>query len=198
MSVNGKMKKNLRGFSLVEILVALGIFAIFIGGVALLASDSYKASRNSQMKVRAVSYIRETINAVVINKYSSCLSIVEASDGTAKHLIFSAGKYTFADGSMEQDGITISITFNPVYRDGSGNIVESGGTEDAHSRQVLVNASWLDVFDAPVSMDSVFYINDWNTAEWIDTTEADFTQGTLTATFVTNNIDGEIQLESIL
>ncbi|MDD3661957.1 MAG: type II secretion system protein [Candidatus Dojkabacteria bacterium] len=56
------------GFSLVEILVALGLFGIIAGSVALFASDSFRASRNAQMKLRASSVIQEITNAVLLLK----------------------------------------------------------------------------------------------------------------------------------
>ena len=150
------------GFSLVEILVTLGIFTLIIGSVAYFAVDSFRASRNAQMRVRAIAYVQEVTNALIVNKEDSWLSVANASDGSPKHVVFTDGTYSLAEGAEEKNGVTISILVEIVYRDATGNIVTTGGTEDPHSRAISISASWIDLFGNVQNANSKFYVNDWN------------------------------------
>lgn len=196
-SVKIKNRKLTSGFSLVEILIALALFSIVVISVALFASESYRSTRNSELKLKAKLYLEEVQNAVLVSKSDSWSSIMEIADGNPKHVVYSGSTYTFADGVEVKDGVTYSFSVGSVFRDLDGNIVLVGGTEDHHSKSIVVTATWNDLFGVPVTVMSTMYINDWNTARWVDTTEVDFLAGVMTDTVVVNNNGGEVQLEGL-
>ncbi|MDD3662159.1 MAG: prepilin-type N-terminal cleavage/methylation domain-containing protein [Candidatus Dojkabacteria bacterium] len=182
------------GFSLVEILVAIGIFAIIAGSVTLLAADSFRASYNARMRIKAVARAQEVSNAVTMIKDDSWGAVLDLSDGVPKHLVFTDGYYSFADGEEEDGDLTISTLFSDVYRDANKNIVESDGTLDPHTKAVTTTASWTSIAGWEEAFSTTTYINDWNTLEWEDTTADDFNQGTSDLVEITAEGDGSIQL----
>jgi Tfp pilus assembly protein PilV len=155
--------RKMGGFSLIELLITLGLFTLVVGSVAFFATDSFRASRNAQMRIRAMAQIQESSNAIIMNKDSSWATILSASDGSVKHIEYAGGHYTFADGSAEHDGISLSITVNDVNRDVNGDIVPSGGTVDYHSKMVSITATWIDILGNLQEIESEFFLNDWAT-----------------------------------
>ncbi len=193
------MKRHItevKGFSLVELLVAVAIFGLVIGGVSFFAVDSLRGSRNIQLRVKAVLYVREATHAVLLNKDMSWRSIIDQADGNTKHVVYSNGHYSLADGGEDKQDVSLSIVIDSVYRDGSGEIVQTGGIEDPHSKMITVSASWPDMFRTEQSIHSTFYVNDWNTKYWVDTEESDFIAGVHDLTIPVSNNGGEVELES--
>lgn len=183
-----------KGFSLVELVIALAIFTIAISSVAFFAAESFRASANSRVKIKVAGYTQEVASAIVSMKDTSWGTILAASDGNPKHLVFSDGRYSLAEGAIVIDGITYEIRITDVYRDTQGSVVESGGTLDPHSRLVTTEASWLDSLGETTSLSSVLIINDWNTLTWEETTIQDFSGGTCDSVEIVSIGDGALEL----
>jgi hypothetical protein len=191
-------KKLVKGFSLAEILLSVGIFAILSSSVMFFAIDSIRANKNSSLKTTSSLYFQEYFNALMDNKDFLWGSLVDNTDKGQKSLQYQNERYQIVDGSQTKDGMKLYFTVNNIYRDTQGNIVTSGGTLDQHSRQINLTSEWVDILNSPVSYSSAIYVNDWNTLDIKQTTNTDFLAGTLNDIIITNNIDGEVQLGYII
>lgn len=186
-----------RGFSLVEILIAVSLFALVAISVALFAVDTFRFNYSLDMRVAATLYEQEIRNAVILMKTDRWSTIVANADGTPKHVDFVNNRYQIADGTDERNGVTVSFTIDPVYRDVNGQIVDVGGTEDVHTKVVNISTSWTDISGQVNTLTSNVYVNDWNVLRWTQTTQAEFLPGTFDFTYAEDLEGGEIRLQSV-
>lgn len=191
-------QKNVKGFSLAEILVALGVFSMIVVSIGTLVIETSRFSENRWFKVMATAQIQEIINGVNINKQDFWANIVNHSDGNDKHLVYSGETYSIVNGAATKNGITLNFNLTNAFRDASGNIVESGGTSDLGTRLLTITASWTDTLGIVNSTTSRTYISNWNTYNWTKTASADFNIGTHDATIVEGTSGGEVALENVL
>lgn len=188
---------KIKAFSLVEILLAISLFVGMITVTGSLVLEGVRAVKNQSIRVTATYKIKEIYNAVNIAKEDLWLAIVENSGTGAKHIEFVDGKYTIVDAPVADEGLTISFTIDPVRRDTDGNIVAEGGIEDEHTRSILTTATWLDIAGQTNELISRIYLTDWNTAEWLMSSQADFNAGEFDFTMTKADADGEIVLASV-
>ena len=192
------MHKRVKAFSLVELLLSMGLFALLITAVASLSVDAVRATRNSGSKVIAAQRIQELSNALLLNKDQLWSSIVTNTNNGDKVLVYSGNTYVVQNGTKTDGEITVKLNIAYANRDVSGNIVQTGGTQDIHTRAITYSATWRDFLGVNNSVSSVQYLNDWNTSKWTQTTSADFNQGVNDKTVVTNTAGGEVQQESVV
>lgn len=189
--------KKLRGFSLVELVLAITLFTLMITVVGSLVLESVRGSKNQCLRNTSIYLIKETYNAISITKGDLWSEIVNNSGEGAKHLEFIDNKYVIQDGAIAQDGVNLQFTIDIAYRDATGNIVTVGGNPDVHTRVITINASWNDISGNANQIDSKIFMNDWNTLDWQQTTQEDFTAGTTNGTVVSNTSGGEVQLQRV-
>ncbi len=193
-----KNKFKNHGFSIVEILLSIGIFSMLIGSLTIFTLDAYRGGYNAQRRVEASLILQEIGNAVIGLKNNDWGELIQNADGTQKKLVYNNGVYAFASGSTTQSGFDVSLTANLVQRDSNGNIVINGGTNDPRSRSIIITVTWLDNFNRNQSVSTNLYVNDWSALAFRHTTQADFNSGTKNLTFVTNNSGGEVQLDTVV
>ncbi|MCC7303862.1 hypothetical protein IT418_00370 [bacterium] len=192
-----KHQKQLSGFSLAELLLSMGLFALLVTSVATLSLDAIRASRNSSSKIIAVQRLQELSHALVLNKDTLWSSIVSNTNAGDKSLVFINNTYQLQDGSVNDSGVSVKLTIANASRDLAGNIVSSGGLADLHTRSIIVIASWTDFLGIDNSLSTTLYLSDWNTLKITHTTASEFDQGVYDATVSTNNSGGEVTMETV-
>ena len=142
------MKKNKPlGFSFLEVFITIAIIEILTPGAYALMASSVKAMSVSMHDVEATYLADEGMEAVRISRLRGWTNnIANKTNGTIYYPALSASYWTLSTdpGQGVINGIyTRSVVFSIVYRDtGSGDIVTSGGNEDAKTRLVTVTVSW--------------------------------------------------------
>jgi len=135
------------GSSLVEIVVAIFIFTVVLG-LLINISSTYLSSSGDNLNIAKGAYLAEEgIEAVKIIRDSGWSNISSLSNNTNYYLYFNTSSSTNIWQATTSALIIDSIfarTFvlNPVYRDSNGRIINSGGTLDANTEQVVVSVSW--------------------------------------------------------
>lgn len=188
-------KKELKSFSLVEILLVIGLFSLVAGSSSVIVIDSIRSGEHLRKKYEANIEVQKELNALLINKNTKWLDIINNTENGAKHLEYSSDSFSIADGEVTENEITTGFVINNVYRDGSGDIVQTGGALDPDSREVVFSANWQDSLGIARSLSSVIYITNWNIPTWKETTQTDFQDGTTNGTIVTDNGDGSVELD---
>ncbi len=184
-----------RGFSLVELLVALAIFAIVASSVAIFSNQVMQADARNEDRLKALSRLKEYSQTLIRNKDTLWMNIRDYADNTPRHFLLSDGKYTIEDGIYNDGEISYYFVIEGVYRDVNDNIVDTGGTEDKHTKCIVLTAEWVDEYGRSRNVKSYIYVNDWNTKTWIDTTIADFSAGMFDFTETSAVGDGAVQLQ---
>jgi prepilin-type N-terminal cleavage/methylation domain-containing protein len=140
--VNISFKK--RGFSLIEIIIASSIFLLAVTTIFSSYAIALKATVKNTAYLQAA-FLAEEGNEALKNmrdfgwsNYVGSLSV-----GTPYRLSWTAGMWqatttnTFIDGKFDR-----AFVLSAVSRDGSNNIVSSGGTVDTNTKKVVVSVSW--------------------------------------------------------
>ncbi len=195
MKNRNKLSKK-EGFSLVELLVVITLFAMAVTALSLLSVNAFKYSKNNSLRMRAILQMQEVQNALVVNKNDLWLSILENTEDGDKHFEFISNKYQIADGSSTVDDINVKFEIDNLYRDENGDVVGSGGTVDVRSRKILVTTSWDDGFGSGSTLESEFVVTNWKTPLWKQTTVDDFSGGTFYHTEVSDFGNGRVELQT--
>lgn len=183
-----------KGFALVELVVALGVFSIIVFAAIRLFIVSQEVSVIGEKKIQAQALATEDFEKVKNLKRNDWGSL------TNGRYIFQnqAGNLTLAPTTTgeEVDGFTRFLEIDNAYRDENGNLVESGGTLDPSTKKLTVFISWSGLF--PRSISQTTYLTRYlDNLAWTQTTVADFEQGEMEYVEIVDPTidDGEIQLE---
>jgi Tfp pilus assembly protein PilV len=148
-----------KGFSVLEIILAAGLFVIFVSGAMVAVFQGMHLTSHGQEEIIATQYTTEGMEAVrsIRNRDFTLLENTPAI-GIERSL----GVWNFAGVENVLDGrYTRVITIETVQRNGSGDIVESDGTDDVNTKKITVTTSWN---TSPTQLSSVVlttYITNW-------------------------------------
>jgi len=141
------MKKN-NGFGLIEVIVAMGIFVIIAVTGATTVVHTLAVNRLGDEETEAYLFAQEGIEAVRSIKNqgwltpflgTNCASGCGLSSGGGSWA-FSGSNNTLSAGGGRN--YTRTVTVEQAQRDGSGNIVDSGGTADMDLYKVTSTVNW--------------------------------------------------------
>ena len=134
-----------RGFGLIEIVIGSAVLATSLLGISAYYQQSLKVSRSTAQIVQGSLMLEESLEVAKFFRDTSWINISTPVTGTTYYLLFSGTNWatsttnTFIDGMFER-----TIRFDDVYRDGTDDIVTSGGTLDTGTRKVTATVSWRD------------------------------------------------------
>jgi Tfp pilus assembly protein PilV len=132
-----------KGGMMVEVLVAVAIITIAVLSATAVAQKSVTVSRQSTHNLQAAFLLEEVAEAVRVARDDNWTNISNLTSGTTYYPTFSGGTWTFSTTPNTVDSFTRTVVLADVNRDStSGDIVSSGGTLDAGTKLVTVNATW--------------------------------------------------------
>ncbi len=158
---------NKSGQSMVEIVIALAIFAILAAGFSALFLVSFNSLLRSQQTIRAEGLISEAVAALQSIRNRAYNELI-----FSRSAISLSGKQwqLVGESTTEQiDRFTRLIDFFLVYRDSSGEIVASttpGARLDVQSREVSIIINWTTEFSRDFSLTRRIYLNNYLVALW--------------------------------
>ncbi|MBP6976111.1 hypothetical protein KBB42_00745 [Candidatus Dojkabacteria bacterium] len=190
-------KKKLKGFSLAELVLAIGIFATISSLLVLIVVDSTRTLENTNTRSKATNLTQEIYNALIILKSQAWYNVARHTNEGPKHILYDSGTYQILDGETVQDSLSYYFTVDSVFRDINRDIVLTGGILDPHSRLLSIHISWSDKIGKTHEINPKMYINDWNTNSIVWTTKSDFDKGSFTDTMSQSITDGEVRLLSM-
>ncbi|MBT4349471.1 type II secretion system protein [bacterium] len=160
-----KKFKSGAGFSLIELIVAIAIFAILASGVLYVVTSSYtnfygvgdkqSIAEFAQEGLEAVRSIRENSWQYMEDNVGSNLGIAKDANEIWE---FSGSENTLGD-------LTRVITLSVVSRDTDGNITEGAGAEDPLTKKVTVTVSGSGISDYVLNS----YLTSWSNRVWEQT-----------------------------
>jgi type II secretory pathway pseudopilin PulG len=180
------------GATLVEVLVAIALAGIVLPVLAEAILTSNAARPTAERRLAAIGLEREALEAVRIAREADWSTVATA--GTY-HPVRSGDTWTLASGSESTNGFTRQITITDVERNSSGAIVASSGALDPSTKHVTVTISWIKPYASSVT--SGTYLTRWqHSTGWAQTSQADFSSGTLADTDIVASGDGAVELTS--
>lgn len=140
--------KNKSGIGLVEIIIASSIISITILVLLTVYTMVSKHSNYNIYTLKGSQIAEETIEVLKFLRDSGWNSNIETlSTNTTYHPYWNINlvpnRWTAVTSNiLLENKYEVSFVLSDVYRDGSHNVVSSGGTLDNGSRKVNINVSW--------------------------------------------------------
>lgn len=154
-----------KGISLIEILVAVSIIAVTLTSLLGLASFSLKTTMLVK-KTNQASNIAQEMMEQIRNLRDGTgwnvdgIGILTAGINYYIKKVGDPAKWQALSGTETVYGFTKKAVFENVMRDGSDNIVEAGGINDADTRKVTVTVSWQER-GRTHSTELITYLTNW-------------------------------------
>lgn len=131
--------KSFKAISVIEILLASAIFTTVALQLTVLVLQALDSDRISQEKIIAQTYATEGLEAVRSIRNQNFADLINTP---ATGLIINSGVWDFFGTSNSFQKYQRVISIFPVNRDGSGNIVSTGGTLDPDTKKVVSTVTW--------------------------------------------------------
>jgi prepilin-type N-terminal cleavage/methylation domain-containing protein len=160
-----KIKKHNQGFSLVEVIVALGVFAILAAGVFNVVTSSYRNFYGTGDKQLIAEFAQEGMEAARSIRNNSWQDLETVSGAGDKGLTASNGYWEFSGTSDTLGDLTRVVVVTDAQRDGNWEIVTSGGTDDPNTKKVVVTVSGSGIDDYVLTT----YFTNWSYETWNQT-----------------------------
>ncbi|MDX9892842.1 MAG: prepilin-type N-terminal cleavage/methylation domain-containing protein [Patescibacteria group bacterium] len=195
-----------KGFSLVEVILAVALFGMFATALLGLLMNSYGSDVQARQKDLATLYAQEGMEAVWSIRRQSWNFLNNGTFG----LDNSAGYWQFLEEADLLDGrYTRTIIIADACRDGGSNLVDCltpGATVDLYAKKVISKVDYASINGIANSVELSAYLTAWQSVDWIQT---DWSGGSGQSIWVEqtkydnddNNLDigtsGQISLASI-
>ncbi len=156
---------NNRGFSVIEIILAVALFTILATGGVTVIVQSFRANRLGNEQTIASQYASEGIEAVksIRNQAFSNLTAVNPTPrginnpSTVWQFTGDNTTNTFSSGKT----YTRTIKVEDVQRNSSCNIIASGGTTDPTTKKITSTVNWTFGPNRNNSVVFTSYLNNW-------------------------------------
>ena len=158
--------KDNKGISVVEILAVVAVIAIALTSLLGLASFSLGVSNLLKQTTRANFIAQETVEAVRNFRDGTTWDTDGLGTLTTEVAYYpkkstdTPPKWQIIQGEEQINGFTRKVVFNNVQRDGSDNIVESGGTNELDTKKITATVSWKERGRAH-KVELVTYLTNW-------------------------------------
>jgi hypothetical protein len=146
-----------KGFSLVELVIAVAVFMIYTGGLAVAAVGSHLTGLENAELAKAGLFFEEGWEAVRSIRNNDWSDITNGNHGLSS----SGGSWNFSGASDNFDGITRTVTISDVYRNDSGDVVSSGGEIDPDTKLLEIEVNWSPVPTKNLSMHAESYLTNY-------------------------------------
>ncbi|MBI4232097.1 prepilin-type N-terminal cleavage/methylation domain-containing protein [Candidatus Peregrinibacteria bacterium] len=169
---------KIKGFSIVEVLLAITIFAIFSSAILYLSLNVIQQDSKIELDNTALLYAQEGLEAARNIRDRNFLLLSNGDHG----LNFASDEWTFIQAPENVDNFYFrTLTVSDVYRDVNGAISQSG-TLDPDTKLISSEVNWLQNNIFPRSITLNTYLTNWQGDDWISTTCPEFDAGTHTDT----------------
>jgi len=168
--LTSKIEKNECGASIIEFLVALGLAAVLITSGLDVLGPSMRIELHSKENEKVAALIEEHFEIVrsIRNENWNALFpewVGDACDTGSYHYIDVEGEeggLSLVECSAYFDKFLIGIYFGDVYRNDSGDIIESGTPDqlDDQTRRVTVQVDW-ETYGIDKSVSKSIYLTNW-------------------------------------
>jgi len=183
------MKRHPQGQYIIEVMLALGLFMVFVGSLSLLVIDASKTIRFQELELQGMFGLQNATEAVHSIAKNSWDALTLGTYG----LDLQSSQWTLSPTETTENDITKKVTISYARRNTLGNI-DPLGTEDQHTKQVAIEVSRASTGKLLFSHSMLFTQAIKQVSNWHETTTADFADGVFSSTIGTTHTDGEITL----
>lgn len=183
--------KNKSGQSLIELLVAMGVFILVISSTMFLTLDSHLANRQGGERTKAAFFAEAGLSGASSIANQAWKFLTDGEHG----LDYSGGYWQWQGNSDILDGRFVRrLSVEPVYRDAAGEIAATGGTIDFDTKKISSLVTWDFTTSRPSEVLVAAYLTNWRSKKWRQSAEDEFKAGTVSQTAVVDEQGGEVEL----
>lgn len=151
------------GFTIIEVIIACAIISVTTFALISASVRGIQLSDRALKQTQASILLEEGAEVVKVIRDNSWATISNLTLNTNYYFTFDTGSNTWSLGTTPTSAIdskfTRTVVFSSVERDGSDDIVESGGTIDSRTKKIAVTVSWPQA-GTTASKTLTFYISD--------------------------------------
>lgn len=186
-----RLPARLSGQLLIELLLAMAIFALILPAIIAGLITSNQSDTLNQRRLEATAIAHEINEAMRVIRQEAWANI--ATPGIY-HVETDGTTWSLEPNEQTLDDFTRRVEISNVNRDPvSGEIVSSGGNLDPSTKKIVTTVSWVSPMVNSVSQE--YYLTRYLDNIIVpDSTVAEFNQGILAGTAVTNQDGGEVTL----
>ena len=165
-------KIKIKGFSLVELLLALAIFGLVVTANFGLAIDAFRSRQNDRIRLEAGLVIKDTINNLYTIKNSSWSEMIsyfeqDPTGSVSRSVEVINNKIQINFGTNIENDVTYQVYFKKADRSG-GNLVPASDGNDPDTIKVVVVASWTDIFNNNQQLTESYFLTNWSSTSWTE------------------------------
>ncbi len=150
------------GFSIIEIILAAAIFMILAGGLMTVILQGLDSNHLGEEQTVATQYATEGIEVMRSVKNQGFANLINTTATGAAQV---SGVWNLSGlNNIFNSKYTRVLQIGDVYRDGSGNVVASGGTLDPLSKKVTSTVNWNYTPTRQNSVSLSEYLTNWKLA----------------------------------
>ncbi len=188
------MQKNYHsrtGHVLIEVVIAAGFVVIIVAIFVHLTIGSFGLERRARENTIATNIAQEGLEATRSIANRNFAELTPGSHG----LDATSGVYYFAGASNSIGPYTRVITVDSAQRNGNGDLVLSGGTDDPNTRQLTSTVTWNPVQGGTSNVKLITYFVHWKSQKWISNLKTTFQSYFRNSTEISSSQNGEVNLE---
>ena len=164
------MMKSQKGQLLIELLIAVGVAAIFLPILLSGLVSSRDGKAQQKQRLEGLTILKEAQDATRSVREKGWAEFAVANTYFPLEVNSS---WTLATGSSTLNGFTRQVVISDVQRDNNGVIVTSNGTVDPSTKKVVITISWTKPYASSVSS-TEYYTRFLDSASYIETTQNQF------------------------
>lgn len=158
----------MRGFSLIEMIVAIAVFSVVVVGLATFGSGSTLAPQRAAERNDIDALFSSTAEALRAIRHRAWNEFIY----TTTTIAVSSSEWVFA-GEGQSDvvnGIRRELVFSPVCRNAAAQVVDcSEGDVDLHSTRIRIRLHIPEEQGAETLAERTLLLTNWDSAEWEQT-----------------------------
>lgn len=152
-----KIQTKNKGNSIIEIIIAIGIFALVFPSLSILVIGSFSSTLRDSERFRADMFLQQGFEAVRSIRDYSYTNLTTGAHGLTKE----NGHWEFTGTSDTNGQFTREILVEEVERDKECIITQSGGMIDPNSRKITATITWDLEEGNTTSISASQYLNNW-------------------------------------
>lgn len=153
-----KLFTNNKGASLIEIIVAIGIFTIIAANIVVLTLSSQGSTLRESERLQADMYLQQSFEATKSIGDYDFTNLQNGTYGLTKQ----NGYWELSGNSDTQGQFTRTVTIADVERNALCAIVDSGGTIYGSTKKITSTIAWDLEAGNSTSITADYYLTNWN------------------------------------
>lgn len=132
----------MKGFTIIEILVAIVILGFVSASFAALFNFSLRANSQNEKNLMALNLSKENLEIIRALRNESWDYLTNLTMGANYHIVKNDNQWALSQGAESISTFNRRVIIDNVYRDINDNIITSGGVLDPDTKKITSIIEW--------------------------------------------------------